>query len=284
MDSIFKGSAVAICTPFDAAGNFNGSEYEVLIDFQLGSGTAAIVSCGTTGESATLTPEEHIEVVRTAVGAVKKRAPVIAGAGGNDTANCIHTGRALLRAGADALMFVTPYYNKTNQAGLVAHYTAIADALDAPIILYNVPSRTGLNMLPETVAKLAELPNIAGIKEASGDIAQVANIAARCDIPIYSGDDAMVLPVMSLGGAGCISTIANIWPTAMNEVCEGSLEMQLHILPLVKLLFTDVNPMPVKYALELLGYNCGSCRLPLVNIGDKLRGDLYAEMKRVGLL
>jgi len=299
--SIFTGSGVAVCTPFTREGAFSGEVYEKLISFHGSKGTDAIVSCGTTGEASTLSADEHIEVVRTAVSAAKKfgetagrKMPVVAGGGGNDTANCCAVGKKLQQAGADALMCVTPYYNKTSQKGLVAHYTAIAKSVDIPIIVYNVPSRTGLNIQPKTLAEIAKLPNIAAVKEASSDISQIVEVFERCggDIDVYSGNDDQILPILSLGGKGVISTIANIAPTTVHEIfakyetgdIAASRKLQLSILPLVRLLFSDVNPMPVKAALNLMGFDAGECRLPLVSIDESLRESLKQEMERFGLI
>ncbi|MCL2839534.1 MAG: 4-hydroxy-tetrahydrodipicolinate synthase [Defluviitaleaceae bacterium] len=299
--SIYTGSGVAVCTPFDSTGAFNANVYESLIKFHVEKGTDAIVSCGTTGEASTLNGDEHLEVVKTAVVAAKKfgdeagkKVPVIAGGGGNDTANCCAVGKKLQQAGVDALMYVTPYYNKTSQAGLIQHYTAIAKGVDIPIIIYNVPSRTGLNIQPKTLATLAKLPNITAVKEASGDISQIVEVFERCggDIDVYSGNDDQILPILSLGGKGVISTIANIAPRAVHDIVakfmagdiEGSRALQFSILPLVRLLFSDVNPMPVKAAVNLLGFDAGTCRLPLVAIEDGLHESLKQGMKRFGIL
>ncbi|MCL2527806.1 MAG: 4-hydroxy-tetrahydrodipicolinate synthase [Defluviitaleaceae bacterium] len=292
--SIFTGSGVAVCTPFNKEGKFNPEAYEKLINFQIKSGTDAIVSCGTTGESPTLSNDEHIEVVRQAVAAASKRVPVIAGAGGNDTVKCIETGKALIQAGADALMYVTPYYNKTSQKGMVQHYTAIAKAVDAPIVVYNVPPRTGLNMLPKTLYEISKLPNIVAVKEASGDIDQIAEMIALCggNITMLSGNDSHIVPVLSLGGKGVISTIANIAPAQVHNMVKSyldgdhktSLSLQLGMLPLIRQLFADVNPMPVKAALNLMGFDAGRCRLPLTTIEDSLQESLKQEMIRYGIL
>ena len=299
--SIFIGSGVAVCTPFNKTGGFNGVVYESFIDFQIQKGTAAIVSCGTTGEAVTLGADEHIEVVKTAVTAAKKagekygrKVPVIAGAGGNNTAACISTGKSLQQAGADALMYVTPYYNKTSQCGLVAHYTEIAKNVDLPIIVYNVPARTSLNLQPKTLAEIAKLPNISAVKEASSDITQIAEVIERCadNLDVYVGNDSEILPVMSLGGKGVISTMGNIAPADIQAIVDkflagdlaGSRKLQLGILPLVRLLFTDVNPMPVKTALRMMGFDMGSCRLPLVDIEPALAAELEHAMKEYGLI
>ncbi|MCL2360934.1 MAG: 4-hydroxy-tetrahydrodipicolinate synthase [Defluviitaleaceae bacterium] len=292
--SIFTGSGVAVCTPFEKTGAVNYDVYEKLIHFQITSGTDAIVACGTTGEATTLSKDEHIEVVRQAVAFTGKKIPVIAGAGGNDTANCIEMGKALQKVGADALMCVTPYYNKTSQKGLVAHFSAIAAAVDLPIVLYNVPARTALNMLPTTLYELSKIPNIVAIKEASGDIVQVAEMVELCGdtITFYSGNDNHIIPILSLGGKGVISTIANILPTQVHDMVmaylhfdmKTALDLQLGILPLVRCLFDDVNPMPVKAALNMMGYDAGQCRLPLITIDEGLHEKLKAEMTRYGIL
>jgi len=299
--SIYTGSGVALCTPFDKNGNFNGIEYEKFIDFQVKQGTAALVSCGTTGESTTLSNEEHIEVVRTAVLAAKKagekygrKVPVIAGAGGNNTAACIARGKALAQAGADALMYTAPYYNKTSQRGLVAHFTAIAAGADVPVVVYNVPPRTALNIQPKTLAEIAKLPNIQAVKETSSDINQITEVIERCasDMDIYVGNDSEILPVLALGGKGVISTMGNIAPVTIQSIVdkffagdlEGCRQLQLSILPMTRLLFADVNPMPVKAALRMMGLDMGYCRLPLVDIEPVLAEELLSEMKRFGLV
>jgi len=293
--SIYTGSGVALCTPFTPDNKFNAEVYAQLVDFQIKNGTKAIVACGTTGESSTLTTEEYIEVVKTAVAAAAGRVPVVAGAGGNNTENCVAMGKALRAAGADALMYVTPYYNKTSQRGLITHYGTIAAFVDLPIIMYNVPSRTGLNMQPKTMAELAaNCPNIVGVKEASSDINQIAEVIERCgdNLDLYIGNDSEILPALALGAKGVISTMANIAPAAIQGIIdkffEGDLaesrRRQLKILPLTRLLFKDVNPMPVKAALRLMGFDMGHCRLPLVDISDELKEELKTEMQRFSLL
>ena len=290
-----------MCTPFTSTGNFNYMAYEKLINFQIKQGTDAIVSCGTTGEATTLTKDEHIEIVQSAVAITResnrkynRKVPVIAGAGGNDTAKCIEMGRALVQAGADALMYVTPYYNKTSQKGLVQHYTAIAGAVDVPIVVYNVPLRAALNILPNTLFEISKIPNIVAIKEASGDIVQVAEMIELCGdaLTVYSGNDNHIVPVLSLGGKGVISTIANIVPAQVHEMVmayiggdwEKSVSLQMGILPLVRYLFTDVNPMPVKAALNLMGFKMGRCRPPLTDIDEDLHENLKHEMTRYGII
>jgi len=299
--SIFTGSGVAVCTPFDNAGNFNHAVYDKLIDFQVKEGTDAIVACGTTGEATTLSKDEHIEIVRHAVLFTKKasekynrKVPVIAGAGGNDTAKCITMGQVLSQAGADGLMCVTPYYNKTSQRGLIEHYTAIAKAVDIPIVVYNVPGRTALNMLPATLYEISKIPNIVAMKEASGDIVQVAEMVELCGdaITMYSGNDNHIVPMLSLGGKGVITTTGNITPAAIHNMVmeylngnhEESLRLQLGILPLVRCLFADVNPMPIKAALNMMEFEAGNCRLPLTTVDDSLHEKLKCEMVKYGLL
>ncbi|MCL2707698.1 MAG: 4-hydroxy-tetrahydrodipicolinate synthase [Defluviitaleaceae bacterium] len=296
--AIFTGSGTALCTPFDEKNEFNYEAYEKLIKFQLDSGTDAIVSCGTTGETSTLYTDEHIEVVRAAAEITKKhmggrRVPVIAGAGGNDTRHCVELGRECVRAGADACMYVTPYYNKTTQRGLVEHFTKVASQVDAPIILYNIQVRTGMNMEPKTFAELSKIDSIVAVKEASGNIVQVAEIAELCGerIDIYSGNDDYVLPILSLGGRGVISTAANIIPGEMHELVqkfmdgdvEGSRRMQLGILALVRAIFAEVNPMPIKAALNLLGFGVGPCRMPLTSVEDNTLYELKRRMAEYGL-
>ena len=295
--SVFVGAGTAICTPFDAEGNFNSEAYQKMIRFQVENGADAIIACGTTGEVSTLNNDEHVEVVRTAVEVVKngsRKIPVISGAGGNDTRNILELGKRLQKVGVDGLMVVTPYYNKTSQRGLIEHFTMIAAAIDLPFILYNVPSRTSLNMLPKTLFELSKLDNIAGVKEASGNIVQISEIIELCgdNLDVYLGNDDHVVPLLSIGGKGVISTIANIAPQKMHDMIfkyfEGdvkeSAKMQLEMLPLTRALFADVNPMPVKEALNIMGFNAGPCRRPLTSIDDSLKTELKAQMKRYGII
>jgi 4-hydroxy-tetrahydrodipicolinate synthase len=299
--SIFIGSGAAVCTPFKTALDFNYDAYEKLIRFQIENGTDAIVACGTTGEASTLDNEEHIEVVRGAVAAAKtisaevgRKVPVVAGSGGNNTRNCLYLGKELIRAGADALMFVAPYYNKTSQKGLVEHYAALASSLDIPIIVYNIPVRTAFNILPSTFEVLSKIPNIVAVKEATGDMPHVAEITERCgdNLDIYSGNDDYTLPILALGGKGVISTVANIAPAQVHDLVmkfmegdlEGSRKVQIGILSLVRAIFKDINPMPIKTALNLMGFDMGACRPPLTSVDDGLLETLKLEMKRYGLL
>lgn len=285
---VFTGSAVAIITPFFADGSVNYAELGRLLDDQIAGGTDAIVICGTTGESSTLTDEEHVECIRYTVERVAGRVPVIAGTGSNDTAYAVELSKQAEKVGADALLLVTPYYNKASQAGLIAHFTAIANAVTLPCILYNVPSRTGCNLLPATLAQLAKLPNINAVKEASGNISQIAEAAALCgeDLNIYSGNDDQIVPILALGGKGVISVLANVAPQAAHDICAkwfagdiaGSLAGQLAALPLCKALFADVNPIPVKWAMNRLGWAAGPCRLPLVDPSPAVQQQLTAAL------
>lgn len=290
---IFRGIATAMVTPMTAT----GVDYDALarfIDFQLEEGINALVAVGTTGESATLTPQERKEVIRFTVERVAGRVPVIAGTGTNNTQHVLEFTKSACDDGADAVLVVTPYYNKATQAGLIAHFTAVADASDKPVILYNVPSRTGCNLLPDTVAVLAKHPNIAAIKEASGNMGQVVELAAKCgdDIAIYSGEDGITLPILSMGGQGCISVASNVVPKTMvsladtffrGDVAEAA-RMQRELWPLIHLLFCEVNPIPAKAAVSAMGYGEEHIRLPLTPMEDAHRVALYAEMKKLGVL
>ena len=291
---VFTGAAVAIITPMHADGTVNFEELGRIIDDQIAHGTDAIVICGTTGESAALSHEEHVECIRFAVKHTAKRVPVIAGTGSNDTAFAIEISKEAEEAGADALLLVTPYYNKTSQAGLIAHYTAIANAVTLPCIIYNVPSRTGVNLQPATLAELAKLPNVNAVKEASGNISQVADVAALCgeELNIYSGNDHQIVPISSLGGKGVISVLSNVAPQQAHDICAAwfsgdtakSLDLQLTALPLCHALFADVNPIPVKWAMNRLGWNAGPLRLPLVEPSAAVQQSLENEMKAYGVL
>ena len=291
---VFTGAAVAIITPMHADGSVNYEELGRVIEDQIAHHTDAIVICGTTGESPALDHEEHTECIRYTVKKVAGRVPVIAGTGSNDTRYAIQLSLQAQEDGADALLLVTPYYNKTSQAGLVAHYTAIANAVNLPCILYNVPSRTGCNLQPATLAELAKLPNINAVKEASGNISQVAEVAQLCgdDLNIYSGNDDQIVPLLALGGKGVISVLSNVAPQYTHDLCAkwfagdtaGSLEMQLKALPLCKALFADVNPIPVKWAMNRLGWQAGPCRLPLVEPSEAVQERLETAMRDFGLL
>ena len=290
---IFRGIATAMVTPMTATGVDYGALAR-FIDFQLEEGINALVAVGTTGESATLTPQERKEVIRFTVERVASRVPVIAGTGTNNTQHVLEFTKSACDDGADAVLVVTPYYNKATQAGLIAHFTAVADASAKPVILYNVPSRTGCNLLPDTVAVLAKHPNIAAIKEASGNMGQVVELAAKCgsDIAIYSGEDGITLPILSMGGQGCISVASNVVPKTMvsladtffrGDVAEAA-RMQRELWPLIHLLFCEVNPIPAKAAVSAMGYGEEHIRLPLTPMEDAHRAALYAEMKKLGVL
>ena len=291
---VFTGAAVAIITPMHADGSIDYEEMGRIIDDQIENGIDAIVVCGTTGESPTMTDEEHTACIRYAVKKTAGRVPVIAGTGSNDTKDAIWLSRQAQADGADALLLVTPYYNKTSQAGLIAHYTAIADAVDLPCILYNVPSRTGCNLTAASLKQLAKHPNINAVKEASGNISQVAEIAAACgeELNIYSGNDDQIVPLLALGGKGVISVLSNVAPRYTHDLCAkwfagdtaGSLAMQLAALPLCKALFADVNPIPVKWAMNCLGWHAGACRLPLVDPNEAVQAQLDSALRAFGLL
>ena len=274
---IFTGAAVALVTPMKANGEVDFAKLNELIEFQIKNGTDAIVACGTTGEASTLSHEEHIEVIRETVKTVNKRVPVIAGTGSNSTETAIYLSKKAEEAGADALLLVTPYYNKATQKGLVEHFVKTAEAVKIPVILYNVPSRTGCNILPATVKKINEkAKNVVAIKEASGDISQVAMLASIMDkdFSIYSGNDDQIVPILSLGGLGVISVLSNVAPKETHDIVQTYLDgdvkksckLQLKALDLIKSLFCEVNPIPVKTALNLMGYNAGPLRLPLTEM------------------
>ncbi|MBE6554045.1 MAG: 4-hydroxy-tetrahydrodipicolinate synthase [Ruminococcaceae bacterium] len=290
--TIFKGAATAIVTPLTE----NGIDYEQfgrLIDWQIHEGIDAIVVCGTTGEASTLTDDEHRDAIEFAVKKVAGRVPVIAGTGSNDTAYAIELTKFACDAGADAILLVTPYYNKATQKGLIASFTAVADISTKPIILYNVPSRTGCNILPSTAAILAEHPNIVAIKEASGNISQIAELAAvtRGKLDIYSGNDDQIVPILSLGGIGVISVLSNPMPKATAELCRkffegdiaGAAKMQLDLLPLINALFCEVNPIPVKAAMAAMGYCENYLRLPLTPMESANEAKLLSLMAEQGL-
>ena len=290
--TIVTGAGVAIVTPQNPDGSVNYERYRELVEWQIQNGTDAIISCGTTGESSTLDHEEHIEVMRAAVEQAAGRVPVISGTGSNDTRYCIELSLEAQRLGADALLLVSPYYNKTSQRGLIAHYTAIADAVELPIILYNVPSRTGVDIKPETIARLAAHPRIVAVKEANGNISAAAQVAALCDIDIYSGNDDQIVPLLSLGSKGVISVLSNILPQQTHDICAkwfagdvaGSRALQLELLELANALFSDVNPIPVKEAMNLMGMQVGDCRLPLLGMDEAGRGKLAAVLTKYGLM
>ena len=291
---IFKGSAVAIVTPMNQDGSINYEEYGRLIDFQINNGTDAIVACGTTGESATMSKEEHCDVIAYTVKKVAKRVPVIAGAGSNDTLFAAELSKEAEALGADAILSVTPYYNKTSQSGLIRHYNYIADRIHIPMILYNVPSRTGCNIKPETYAELAKHPNIAATKEANGDISALVRTMALCgdNLVVYSGEDSQAFSIVSMGGLGVISVFANVCPRechemmalALNGDFKKSFEMQKYYIELMDMLFSDVNPIPVKAAMNLLGFQCGPCRMPLAPMTEKGFAALKDCLKKYGII
>ncbi|MBP3761043.1 MAG: 4-hydroxy-tetrahydrodipicolinate synthase [Ruminococcus sp.] len=293
-NTIFTGAAVAIITPMNDDGSINYDALGELIETQIANHTDAIVICGTTGEASTMTDEEHIECIRYAVKKTAGRIPVIAGTGSNDTKYAIDLSKEAEAAGVDGLLLVTPYYNKTTQKGLVMHFTAIADAVNIPIILYNIPGRTGVNMDVATVKKLAEHKNIAAIKEASGNISYVAKLIAECgdNIDVYSGNDDMVVPLMSLGGKGVISVASHIIPKQMHDMVQYCLDnnfaeatkLQIEYLDLINNLFIEVNPIPVKEAMNMTGFKAGPCRMPLCEMTDEHKEILRESLKKHGLI
>ncbi len=291
---VFTGAAVAIITPFKADGTVDFECFGKIIEDQIAGNTDAIVVCGTTGESAAMPDEEHLEVIDYCVKKVAGRVPVIAGTGSNDTKHGIELSKKAEALGVDALLLVTPYYNKTTQRGLIKHYTMIANAVKLPIILYNVPSRTGLNITPETAKELSKVENIVGIKEASGNISQVAKIAQLCgdELTIYSGNDDQIVPLLSLGGKGVISVLSNVAPKQTHDMVasylagdtETALKLQLEALDLVDALFIEVNPIPVKTAMNMMGYNAGDLRMPLCEMSEANKEVLRKAMVNYGLL
>ena len=291
--TIFTGAATAIITPMDENG-VNYQEFERLIEWQIEKGIDAIVSVGTTGEGSTLTDEEHKQAIKFCVDVVNKRVPVIAGTGSNDTAYAIELSKYAEDVGADALLLVTPYYNKATQKGLIESFKVVADAVNIPCILYNVPSRTGCNLLPESVAVLAKHPNIVAIKEACGNISQIAKLASLCGdkIDIYSGNDDQIVPVLSLGGKGVISVLSNIMPYETSQMCklylqgntQEALKLQLDLLPLIDALFCEVNPIPVKHAVSKMGFCKDYLRLPLTSMESQNAQKLEALMREQNLI
>lgn len=293
MQTIFKGCGTAISTPFTENG-VNFDEFGKLIENQILNGVDAIIVCGTTGESATMTETERKETIKYAINKINKRTKVIIGTGSNNTKAAVEMSKFAEEAGADAVLVVTPYYNKTTQQGLIAHYTEIAKSIKLPIIMYNVPSRTGVNILPETCKELSKIENIVAIKEASGNISQVAKIATLCgdNLDIYSGNDDQIIPILSLGGKGVISVLSNVMPKYTHEMTqkyfdgkqEEATKMQLDVIDLIDELFREVNPIPVKYALNLMGYNYGKPRLPLIELSDVNKEKLKEIMKKHKLI
>lgn len=293
--AVFTGAGVAIVTPFHANGEVNYEKFAELIEDQVKGGTDAIIVCGTTGESSTLSHEEHLAVIKYCVEKVAGRIPVVAGTGSNCTETAVYLSREAASYGVDALLQVTPYYNKATQKGLYQHFKAVADAVDVPVILYNVPSRTGCNIEPETVVKLCtEVENIVGVKEASGNISQVAKLMslAKGKVDLYSGNDDQIVPLLSLGGKGVISVLSNVAPRQTHEICEkffagdvaGSCQEQLRAIDLVKALFCEVNPIPVKMALNLMGKEVGGLRAPLTEMEPEHAKVLKHAMEEYGIL
>lgn len=292
--TIFKGSGVALVTPFGKDGAVDFEKMEELLEFHCENHTDCIVVCGTTGEASTLSRKEQLDVIRFAVQQVKGRIPVVAGTGANNTRYAVELSKEAEAAGVDGLLLVTPYYNKCTQEGLVLHYETIAHQVKLPILLYNVPGRTGVNLKPETVAELfRKVENIVGVKEASGTISQLAKLMNLTDgkIDLYSGNDDQIVPILSLGGKGVISVLANLIPEHVHEICEQyflgngeeSCKMQLRALPLVENLFSEVNPIPVKTALRFLGMDCGAPRLPLTEMTEQSAKNLMVAMVEFGL-
>ena len=289
---IFKGCGTAIITPFTEEG-VNFTEFERLINFQIDNGADSIIVCGTTGESSTMSLEEKKATIQFAIRVVNKRIPVIAGTGGNCTKSAIEMTKFAEEAGADAVLVVTPYYNKTTQAGLIAHYTAIANSTKLPIIMYNVPGRTGLNITPSTCLELSKIDNIVAIKEASGNLSQVAEIAALCrdNLHIYSGNDDQILPVLSLGGIGVISVLSNIVPEVVHKMTysffdgdiKEAINLQLDTVDLTSSLFCEVNPIPVKAAMNMVGFNVGTPRLPLIEMSEAGKERLRKSLTNFGV-
>ena len=293
--SIFTGAGVAIVTPMTETGAVNYPKLAELLEFQIANGTDSIIICGTTGEASTLTHEEHLEAIRYTVEKVNKRVPVIAGTGSNCTETAIYLSKEACKYGADGLLIVTPYYNKATQNGLIEHYTMIAKSVDAPIIMYNVPGRTGCNILPQTAVSLAKnVENIVGIKEATGSISQCAKLMALAEgcIDMYSGNDDQIVPILSLGGLGVISVLSNVAPRQTHDIVAkylegdtaGSLALQLQAIELIDALFCEVNPIPVKHAMNLMGMNVGPLRRPLSPMEPANLEKLKSAMKAYGLI
>lgn len=293
-NTIFTGAGIAIVTPFYDDGSINYDRLGEMIDHQIENHTDAIIICGTTGEASTMTDDEHLECIKFAVKRTAGRVPVIAGTGSNDTKYAVELSKEAEAAGADALLLVTPYYNKTTQKGLILHFNTIADAVNIPIVLYNIPGRTGMNMEVSTVKELAKHKNIVALKEASGNISYVAKLIAECgdNIDIYSGNDDMIVPVMSLGGKGVISVLSHILPKETHDMVQLCLdndfakatEMQIKYLDLINALFIEVNPIPVKEALNMTGWNVGPCRLPLCEMTEEHKSALRAALAKHGLI
>lgn len=292
--TIFTGSGVAVITPMRDDFSIDYETLGAIIDDQIKNGTDAIIIVGTTGEGSTLTDEEHVECIRCAVERTAGRVPVVAGAGSNHTDYALWLSKESKRVGADALLHVTPYYNKTSQAGLVKHFNTLADAVDLPVILYNVPSRTGMTIAPKTYKELAKHPNIVAAKEASGNFSAIAEARYLCgdDLDFYSGNDDQIVPLLSMGGKGVISVLANVAPKITHDICQlyfdgktsESAALQIKIMGLIQALFCDVNPIPVKEAMNMMGWKAGHCRLPLADMSAECRARLEKEMKAAGVI
>lgn len=292
-NTIFTGMATAIVTPMHTDGSIDYEALGRFVEFQIDSGINGLVVMGTTGENATIEPEDQKKVIAYTVEKVAGRVPVIAGTGTNNTEHVLHNTRNACQVGADAVLVVTPYYNKATQNGLVTHFTAVADESTLPVILYNVPSRTGCNLLPKTVAKLSEHPNIAAIKEATGSLAQMIEIMHLCGdkIDVYSGEDGLTVPMMAMGAKGTISVLSNVAPrqsVAMTDAClrgdyAAAAKMQCDLLPLINALFSEVNPIPAKAATAAMGFGADALRLPLTSMEEQNRAVLFAEMRKLGI-
>ena len=293
--AIFEGAGVALVTPFKANGDVNYDKLEEILEEQIAGGTDAIVICGTTGEASTMSPEEHLSVIKYGCEVVKGRIPVVAGTGSNCTREAVYMSQKAEEAGADGVLLVTPYYNKATQNGLIAHFTSIAEAIKIPALLYHIPGRTGVTMKPETIVSLCKnVPNIVGVKEASGNFSSIAtmmNMADGC-IDVYSGNDDQIVPLLSMGGKGVISVLSNVAPKQTHDICQkffdgdvkGSLQMQLDAIPLISALFSEVNPIPVKAAMNMMGKEVGPLRLPLTEMEDAHKEVLKQAMKSYGIL
>ena len=293
--AIFEGAGVALVTPFKANGDVNYDKLEEILEEQIAGGTDAIVICGTTGEASTMSPEEHLSVIKYGCEVVKGRIPVVAGTGSNCTREAVYMSQKAEEVGADGVLLVTPYYNKATQNGLIAHFTTIAESIKIPALLYHIPGRTGVTMKPETIVSLCKnVPNIVGVKEASGNFSSIAtmmNMADGC-IDVYSGNDDQIVPLLSMGGKGVISVLSNVAPKQPHDICQkffdgdvkGSLQMQLDAIPLISALFSEVNPIPVKAAMNMMGKEVGPLRLPLTEMEDAHKEVLKQAMKSYGIL
>lgn len=293
--AIFEGAGVALITPFKDNGEVNYDKLEELVEEQIAGGTDSIIVCGTTGESSTMTHEEHLDVIRFVCDVTKKRIPVVAGTGSNCTETAVYLSEEAEKSGADGLLVVSPYYNKATQKGLMAHFTAVADAVKIPLILYNIPGRTGVTIAPQTIAALCkEVPNIVGVKEASGNFSAMATLMNLADgkVDLYSGNDDQIVPLLSLGGKGVVSVLSNVAPAQTHEICaawfggetEKSARLQIEAIPLINALFSEVNPIPVKAAMNLMGKEVGPLRMPLTEMEPQNQAVLAKAMQDYGIL